>query len=156
MLTPLANGPDRYKRSADDAMGGAEQSSKPFPRQTMAGYDHPPKDAALPHEREDTRVMARMLGLEVPGMQSTTSYFPGYEWWPSMQIQPQQAMPPPQHMRPGVPLPPMVIPPHPQHSHHQQQSPVGPSPTHAWMPTSTSQSAYNGYGSVPGYSYDPR
>lgn len=29
-----------------------------------------------------TRIMAHMLGLEMPGVEPSTSYFPGYEWWP--------------------------------------------------------------------------
>ncbi|KAF8971739.1 fungal-specific transcription factor domain-containing protein [Flammula alnicola] len=43
-----------------------------------------------------TRLMAHMLGLEVPGVEPSTSYFPGYEWWPrnqggsSQQQQPSQ------------------------------------------------------------------
>lgn len=38
-----------------------------------------------------TRLMAHMLGLEIPGAEPSTSYFPGYEWWPRM----SQSMPPP-------------------------------------------------------------
>lgn len=29
-----------------------------------------------------TRIMAHMLGLDVPGVEASTSYYPGYEWWP--------------------------------------------------------------------------
>lgn len=41
-----------------------------------------------------TRIMAHMLGLEMPGVEPSTSFFPGYEWWPrTSQGYPQ---PPPQ------------------------------------------------------------
>ena len=41
-----------------------------------------------------TRIMAHMLGLEMPGVEPSTSFFPGYEWWPrNNQGYPQ---PPPQ------------------------------------------------------------
>ncbi|TFK30943.1 hypothetical protein FA15DRAFT_630298 [Coprinopsis marcescibilis] len=29
-----------------------------------------------------TRMMAHMLGLDLPGIEPSTSYYPGYEWWP--------------------------------------------------------------------------
>ncbi len=43
--------------------------------------------------------MAHMLGLEIPGVEPSTSYYPGYEWWPrnhggSSQQPPQQQLPP--------------------------------------------------------------
>jgi hypothetical protein len=31
-----------------------------------------------------TRLMAHMLGLEIPVVEPSTSYYPGYEWWPRM------------------------------------------------------------------------
>jgi len=34
-----------------------------------------------------TRMMAHMLGLEIPGVEPSTSFFPGYEWWPRTQDQ---------------------------------------------------------------------
>lgn len=30
----------------------------------------------------NTRLMAHMLGLDIPGIEPSTSYYPGYEWWP--------------------------------------------------------------------------
>ncbi|KAF9270701.1 hypothetical protein L218DRAFT_993268 [Marasmius fiardii PR-910] len=29
-----------------------------------------------------TRIMAHMLGLDIPGLEPSTSYYQGYEWWP--------------------------------------------------------------------------
>lgn len=29
-----------------------------------------------------TRIMAHMLGLDIPGVEPSASYLPGYEWWP--------------------------------------------------------------------------
>lgn len=28
------------------------------------------------------RLLAQMLGLDIPGIEPSTSYYPGYEWWP--------------------------------------------------------------------------
>ena len=40
----------------------------------------------------NTRLMAHMLGLEIPGVETSTSCHPGYEWWPRPN-QPDLSMP---------------------------------------------------------------
>ncbi|KAG5219880.1 zinc cluster transcription factor [Salix suchowensis] len=42
------------------------------------------------------RIMAHMLGLDIPGIEASTSFYPGYEWWPRT----NEKMPPRQAHRP--------------------------------------------------------
>ncbi|PPQ72267.1 hypothetical protein CVT24_004684 [Panaeolus cyanescens] len=78
---------DRNKRAAQDAFGD-EQAPTYIPREPFG-------DSGPPTRSDDggqggtggvqdmsTRLMAHMLGLEIPGVEPSTSYFPGYEWWP--------------------------------------------------------------------------
>jgi hypothetical protein len=159
ILTPLANAPERYKRPADDLHNSPDKASHILQRQVFNNYD-PESSMGAPAPSDDTRVMARMLGLEVgPGIQPSTSYFPGYEWWPSIPISaphhhqqhPQQGQPGQMRGHPDA-LPPMHIPQPGSHPSSQQTSPTTASSNHEW----TSPSAYPGYGYGPpanGYGY---
>jgi hypothetical protein len=146
LLTPLANAPDRFKRPAEDAAAAVgNRTSEILQREVFDGYEKPPPPMpGVPIAPEDTRIMARMLGLEIPGVQASTSYFPGYEYWPSIQ------MPMPQatsiHPSLGVhqPLRTLSIP--PRTIHQQQPSPISPASPHDWMsPTSSYGYGGNGY-----------
>jgi hypothetical protein len=154
LLTPLANGPDRLKRPAEDTPAANDRTSEILQREVFNnnGYEKPaPPAIGVPAGAEDTRIMARMLGLEIPGVQASTSYFPGYEYWPSIPMPP-----PPQiaglHPSHGnlQPLRPLSLPPlnHAAMQQQQQPSPVTPASPQDWM------SPMSGYGyGTNGYTY---
>lgn len=95
--------PDRNKRGADDAFGiegasrvddsvgnGGDASSSS--RGYGVGRERSVRDGGGqsadagctdPGGVQDlgTRMMAHFLGLDVPGMEPSTSFYPGYEWW---------------------------------------------------------------------------
>lgn len=74
---------DRNKRHAEDAFGqdkNVEYFQQNFfeaPQSENGGFESQNGVQEL-----STRLMAHMLGLEVPGVEPSTSYYPGYEWWP--------------------------------------------------------------------------
>jgi hypothetical protein len=81
---------DRNKRGAQDAFG--EDNRPDYPAHEVfapAGAPETTGGGSLQHETGvqdvSTRLMAHMLGLEIPGVEPSTSYFPGYEWWPRIQ-----------------------------------------------------------------------
>lgn len=89
---------DRNKRDARDAFG-EEKSSEYFPREVFGATPMAPDPVSdngfnntTGVQDISTRLMAHMLGLELPGVEPSTSYFPGYEWWPRLS---QGAPPPP-------------------------------------------------------------
>jgi hypothetical protein len=151
LLTPLANAPDRCKRPAEDISTVDNVSEAPRP-EAFVGYDKlSPSFSAGP---EDTRIMARMLGLEIPGVQASTSYFPGYEYWPSIAMPPLQAMSihtNPMHTNQAVrvSLPPMMTPQPVASQQQQQPSPISASSPHDW---NNSMAGY-GYSVGNGYAY---
>ncbi|KAF9015674.1 fungal-specific transcription factor domain-containing protein [Cyathus striatus] len=73
---------ERNKRYAEDAFGQEKV------------YQYLPRDLYGPEVKDEsgvpdggvqelsTRLMAHMLGLDIPGIEPSTSYYPGYEWWP--------------------------------------------------------------------------
>lgn len=79
----------RYKRPADDAFGtgdtntngGAGLLTQSFGlgSSASAGVD---AVAAPQVSTAENRLLAHMLGLDIPGVEPSTSYLPGYEWWP--------------------------------------------------------------------------
>jgi hypothetical protein len=73
----------RRKRQADDAFG-REKNSDLLQREAFGVL--PDKDALSSDgngvQDISTRIMAHMLGLDIPGIEPSTSYLPGYEWWP--------------------------------------------------------------------------
>ncbi|TFK56846.1 hypothetical protein OE88DRAFT_1650326 [Heliocybe sulcata] len=72
----LINPPPRQKRGPDE---GGEKSSDLLQRRAF-GTSPEPEPAEAPETSR--RIMANMLGLDVPGIEPSTSFFPGYEWWP--------------------------------------------------------------------------
>ncbi|EPQ60261.1 hypothetical protein GLOTRDRAFT_134976 [Gloeophyllum trabeum ATCC 11539] len=72
----LINPPPRQKRSADE---GGEKSSDLLQRRAFGTSPEPEPEEAPEVSR---RILANMLGLDVPGIEPSTSFFPGYEWWP--------------------------------------------------------------------------
>lgn len=73
--------PDRPKRLADYAFG-PEETSNYRQRGAFPAYDHRSTPAGNGVQDLSTQIMAHMLGLAVPGVEPSTSYYPGYEWWP--------------------------------------------------------------------------
>jgi len=81
-LTPLVQAPDRHKRQADDAFGKEKCSG--YARHEEFGQsegDTSKAPNANGVQDLNTRMMAHMLGLDVPAMEPSASYNPGYEWW---------------------------------------------------------------------------
>ena len=87
-LPPQYPNTDRNKRDAQDAFG--EEKTSDYPQREAFGATamrpDPIPDNSNPTGVQDisTRLMAHMLGLEIPGVEQSTSYYPGYEWWPRM------------------------------------------------------------------------
>lgn len=78
--------PERHKRDADDAFGH-EKNSDYLQREAFSstgGEQQPifPQGNDPGVQDLSTRIMAHMLGLDVPGIEPSTSFYPGYEWWP--------------------------------------------------------------------------
>jgi hypothetical protein len=75
-------GDDKRKRPADDAFG--QEKSSDFSRDAFGLVDvEPPSPPGVQGIQDmSTRIMAHMLGLDIPGVEPSTSYYPGYEWWP--------------------------------------------------------------------------
>ncbi|KAG2022902.1 nuclear protein [Coprinopsis cinerea AmutBmut pab1-1] len=75
----------RPKRPAEAAFGQDKVSDYPrqeaFVANSHAGMQ-PPMNKNNGVQDMSTRMMASMLGLDVPGVEPSTSFFPGYEWWP--------------------------------------------------------------------------
>ncbi|KAH7910437.1 fungal-specific transcription factor domain-containing protein [Hygrophoropsis aurantiaca] len=96
-ITPLVPGPDRQKRGADDAFG-REKSSDVLQREAFGVLERKDHSTQNTNGVQDisTRMMAHMLGLDIPGIEPSTSYYPGYEWWPrtANQSGPQSYIPP--------------------------------------------------------------
>ena len=86
ILPPQFHDPARYKRPADDAFGHERR----LPQQVI-------KPAEAHHEGENgvqdlgSRIMAHMFGFHVPGVEPSTSFLPGYEWWPRPDASPRLA-----------------------------------------------------------------
>ncbi|KAF9245870.1 fungal-specific transcription factor domain-containing protein [Melanogaster broomeanus] len=95
-LAPLMQGPDRQKRGADDAFG-KEKSSDFLQREAFSDSAAKERTTSTTGIQDiSTRMMAHMLGLDIPGIEPSTSYLPGYEWWPRT----TSAIPPPYQQPP--------------------------------------------------------
>lgn len=83
-LPPQITFLDRPKRPADAAFG-QEKSSGYFHQEALPVYDSNASEGNTGVQELGTRIMAHMLGLHIPGIEASTSYYPGYEWWPRTQ-----------------------------------------------------------------------
>lgn len=85
--TEHSNSPGGQKRQAEVAFA-PEKSSDYLQREAFGGLNNntPPAEQMQPPEPGvqdlSTRIMAHMLGLDIPGIEPSTSFYPGYEWWP--------------------------------------------------------------------------
>jgi hypothetical protein len=95
-------GADRRKRQADDAFG-QEKSSDFLSREAFGTVDQesPSPQGAPGIQDMSNRIMAHMLGLDIPGIEPSTSYYPGYEWWPRTASS-SQALTPTTTNSPGI------------------------------------------------------
>lgn len=75
----LLNPPPRQKRLPDE---GGEKSSDFLQRKAFGENVEPERQGSSEAPDSSKRIMANMLGLDVPGVEPSTSFFPGYEWWP--------------------------------------------------------------------------
>lgn len=80
----------RYKRHADDAFGTGDTSGGGLLAQSFGIPPAVGKDAAAAPQplNAENRLLAHMLGLDLPGAEPSSSYLPGYEWWPRDQNKP--------------------------------------------------------------------
>ncbi|KAG5652448.1 hypothetical protein H0H81_004992 [Sphagnurus paluster] len=82
-MIPQVHISDRQKRPAEAAFG-QEKSSDYLQREAF--HTSPREMGTVEGENGvqelGTRIMAHMLGLNIPGIEPSTSYYPGYEWWP--------------------------------------------------------------------------
>ncbi|KAF9074901.1 fungal-specific transcription factor domain-containing protein [Rhodocollybia butyracea] len=91
----------RTKRQVDEAFG-TEKTSDYSQRELFPTASQQPPI----HQSEagvadlSQQIMAHMLGLDVPGVEPSTSYYPGYEWWPRHGQQTQAPMAPPNTTQP--------------------------------------------------------
>lgn len=81
----LANGrPDsRTKRTADDAF--SRENTNILQQDAYNELTKRSPHVAMPASHEPTTthtVLAQMLGIALPGVEPSTSYLPGYAWWP--------------------------------------------------------------------------
>lgn len=76
----MLQGPDRQKRGADDAFG-REKNSDMLQREAFGDSGSKERMTSTTGIQDiSTRMMAHMLGLDIPGIEPSTSYYPGYEW----------------------------------------------------------------------------
>jgi len=109
--------PERPKRPADDAFG-QEKTSDYLQRevfratgdeqQRIVGAQQQPCASETGVQDLSTRMMAHMLGLDIPGIEPSTSYYPGYEWWPRPGQNAVQPMTHPQSQ--SIPFPQETVP----------------------------------------------
>ncbi|KDQ63123.1 hypothetical protein JAAARDRAFT_367704 [Jaapia argillacea MUCL 33604] len=99
-VSDLLHAPARNKRPASE--GPVERSSDMLQRQAF-GVETP---RSAKSQDSSKRIMAHMLGLDVPGIEPSTSYFPGYEWWPSTTPTPPTPQPTSTSFLRGTPSPP--------------------------------------------------
>lgn len=66
---------DRQKRVADDAFEEKDLGYPQYNSNHPFGGQNGVQDLS-------TQIMAQMLGLDIPGIEPSTSYYPGYQWWP--------------------------------------------------------------------------
>jgi hypothetical protein len=94
---PIAAVGERRKRPADDAFGPLDQEHTPRP-------DCPPR-----MQNMNNHILTHMFGLDIPGIEPSTSYYPEYQWWP----RPSQGASPVYEQTPAADL----IPPRPYNDH---------------------------------------
>lgn len=77
--------PSRHKRSAEEALG-AGQVEQDLSQSTYEGAGYSRGEVSQPSTafEEDTtaRLMMQTLGLNVPGLDASPSYYGGYQFWP--------------------------------------------------------------------------
>jgi len=83
-------GDDRKKRPAEDAFG-QEKSSDVLSREAFGPVSQSSSGGV---QDMSTRIMAHMLGLNIPDIEPSTSYLPGYEWWPRTAASSSQVLTP--------------------------------------------------------------
>jgi len=77
--------PIRQKRSAEEALGREKNSDiQERAEYGRLAYSEPEVSQPGPMFDQDlnARLMMQTLGLDVPGIEASTSYYPGYQWWP--------------------------------------------------------------------------
>ncbi|THH18408.1 hypothetical protein EW146_g2572 [Bondarzewia mesenterica] len=91
LLSYFANPSERSnKRPADEAFG-KEKSSNILQREAFEELERSnPATPAVPGQGAGNRILAHMLGIDIPGIEPSTSYLPGYEWWPRTGQRPPQ------------------------------------------------------------------
>lgn len=73
------------KRDLDNAFGPEDQKNSDYlQREAFGTYSNARQEPSPQNGMRDLsqRIMAHMLGLDIPGIEPSTSFYPGYEWWP--------------------------------------------------------------------------
>jgi hypothetical protein len=94
---PSIQGEERRKRPADDAFGQekifdfSQGAFRPVDQEQTLVRGNVPGMQDM-----SNRILAHMLGIDVPGIEPSTSYYPGYQWWPraSQAVSPLYEQPP--------------------------------------------------------------
>ncbi|KAJ7161307.1 fungal-specific transcription factor domain-containing protein [Mycena crocata] len=92
-LTTIAPPPhplDRHKRHAEDAFGQDRPPDYP-PHELRDGQMGQTVDGV---QDMANKLMAHMLGLDIPGVEPSTSFYTGCDWWARPNQDSSQAMPP--------------------------------------------------------------
>ncbi|OBZ79157.1 Nitrogen assimilation transcription factor nirA [Grifola frondosa] len=75
----------RPKRSAGDALGDAKNTNileqQTFEQPAVDEYQQTAAVSTWDYSA-NARIVAQTLGIDVPGFESSTSFYPGYQWWP--------------------------------------------------------------------------
>ena len=79
--TQVMQRPERHKRQADDAFG-TDTSTEYHHSDAFTEYETGNSAQISNDTNMSTRIMAEMLGLELPGISPPSLYTSGYEWWP--------------------------------------------------------------------------
>ncbi|KAI5898203.1 uncharacterized protein SCHCODRAFT_02611397 [Schizophyllum commune H4-8] len=73
------------KRDLENAFGPEDQKNSDYlQREAFGTYGNTRQEPSPQNGMRDLsqRIMAHMLGLDIPGIEPSTSFYPGYEWWP--------------------------------------------------------------------------
>ncbi|KAL1740837.1 fungal-specific transcription factor domain-containing protein [Schizophyllum fasciatum] len=73
------------KRDLENAFGPEDQKNSDYlQREAFGTYGSARQEPSPQNGMRDLsqRIMAHMLGLDIPGIEPSTSFYPGYEWWP--------------------------------------------------------------------------
>jgi hypothetical protein len=81
VTAPLIHPPNENKRPAEDDYEKISDYLQHEAFGMFQGEQAAPQSTGGVRDLS-ARIMVHMLGLDVPGIEPSTSFYPGYEWWP--------------------------------------------------------------------------